>query len=106
MDLLHGSPGGASPSLSKYTDIIKLIQRIRDESHRFAVSYHSSLKRTRQTTSLLEGIPGIGPKTRQLLLRKFGSVRGILAASEADIAAHVGVSKARVVRRHLDAAEH
>ena len=106
MDLLHGSPGGASPSLSKYTDIIKLIQRIRDESHRFAVSYHSSLKRTRQTTSLLEGIPGIGPKTRQLLLRKFGSVRGILAASEADIAAHVGASKARVVRRHLDAAEH
>ena len=101
----HSKNLGAGTTLSPYTDIIKLIQRIRDESHRFAVSYHSSLKRTRQTTSLLETIPGIGPKTRQLLLRRFGSVRGIVAADESELAAQIGQSKARIVRQHLDAAK-
>lgn len=91
---------GSTPS--PYGDIIKLIQRIRDESHRFAVSYHSSLKRTRQTTSVLEDINGIGPKTRQLLLKKFGSVRGVTKASEADLAAVIGPVKAGVVYRYLE----
>lgn len=101
----HSKNLGSGTTLSPYTDIVKLIQRIRDESHRFAVSYHSSLKRTRQTTSLLEAIPGIGPKTRQTLLRKLGSVRGVMTASEETIAAHIGTSKAKRVRAHLDAAK-
>ena len=101
----HSKNLGAGTTFSPYTDIIKLIQRIRDESHRFAVSYHSSLKRTRQTTSVLEDIPGIGPKTRQTLLRKFGSVRSIMTASEEEIALYIGISKAKLVRRHLDTAK-
>jgi excinuclease ABC subunit C len=83
------------------TNIVKLLQRIRDESHRFAVTYHSVLKVKRQTASSLDDIPGIGPATRKKLLRQLGSLRGVQAASEADIAAVVGGAKAKTIRAHL-----
>lgn len=83
------------------THIVKLLQRIRDESHRFAVSYHSTLKRAKQTASLLEEIPGIGPATRRKLMKKFGSVRGISAASEQEVAEVTGKAKAILVKRYL-----
>jgi excinuclease ABC subunit C len=70
--------------------VVKLLQRIRDESHRFAVSYHSSLKRSRQTKSVLEEIPGLGQVTKKKLLREFGSVRALANASESDISKVVG----------------
>lgn len=81
------------------TDIVKLFQRIRDESHRFAVSYHTSLKRQNQTKSQLEEIPGIGPKTRAKLLRKFGSVKKIIEADYAELQAEVGSKKANLIKR-------
>jgi excinuclease ABC subunit C len=83
------------------TNLVKLLQRIRDESHRFAVTYHSVLKTKRQTASLLEEIPGIGPATRKKLLRTFGSMRGVTQASEQEIAAAIGESKASVVKKYL-----
>jgi excinuclease ABC subunit C len=67
--------------LPKTSDVVKLLQRIRDESHRFAVSYHSVLKVKRVSASQLDGIAGIGPATRKKLLREFGSVRAISQAS-------------------------
>ena len=67
------------------TDIVKLFQRIRDESHRFAVSYHTALKRQQQTKNQLEEIPGVGPKTRAKLLKKFGSISRIRNASLTDL---------------------
>ncbi len=88
--------------LPKSAHIIKLFQRIRDESHRFAVSYHSTLKLKKQTSSLLEEIPGIGPKTRSKLIRKFGSIRGLKLASEAEIAAIVGPAKTRLVLTYIN----
>ncbi len=86
---------------SDYSDTVKLFQRIRDEAHRFAVSYHSTLKRSSQTTSKLDGIPGIGPATRKKLLRVFGSVKGIKQADESQIAKIVGPVKAAELRRYL-----
>lgn len=83
------------------TNLIKLLQRIRDESHRFAVSYHSVLKSKRQVASALEDIPGIGPATRRKLLRTFGSVRGVSLAGQAEIAAAIGASKAVIVKKYL-----
>jgi excinuclease ABC subunit C len=83
------------------TNVIKLLQRIRDESHRFAVSYHSVLKQNRQTTSALDDIPGIGPATRKKLLRHFGSLRGVRQASQAEIATVIGDAKAGMVIRQL-----
>ena len=83
------------------THIMKLLQRIRDESHRFAVSYHTVLKRNAQTKSLLDDIPGVGPVTRKKLLKVFGSVRGIRSATDGEIAKIVGEARAAVIRSHL-----
>jgi len=81
------------------TDIVKLFQRIRDESHRFAVSYHTALKRQNQTKNQLEEIPGIGSKTRAKLLRKFGSVKKIIEADYTELQAEVGSKKADLIKR-------
>lgn len=83
--------------LPKDSHIVKLLQRIRDESHRFAVSYHTVLKRQRQTASELEEIAGIGPATRKKLIQSFGSLRAVKAASRQQIVAAVGEAKTRVL---------
>jgi len=83
------------------THIMKLLQRIRDESHRFAVSYHTTLKRSAQTKSILDDIPGVGPVTRKKLLKAFGSVRGLHAATEAEIAKVAGEVRAAAIKSHL-----
>lgn len=80
------------------TNLVKLLQRIRDESHRFAVSYHSVLKQKRQVTSTLDDVPGIGPATRKKLIKQFGSVRGVGQASEAELALTVGPKLARAIK--------
>ncbi len=82
---------------------VKLLQRIRDESHRFAVSYHSSLKRSRQTTSLLDEIQGVGPATRKKLIRRFGSMKAVLAASEQELQETLGPQKGRLLANYLAA---
>lgn len=91
--------GGSSAVL--YSDVIKLFQRIRDESHRFAISYHTTLKRKAATKSALSDIPGIGAVTQRVLLRSFGSLRGVTEATEQDLAMVVGVSRAKVVASYL-----
>ena len=83
------------------TDIVKLFQRIRDESHRFAVSYHTALKRQQQTKNQLEEIPGIGPKTRRKLIRKFGSVTGVSRAGVQELSMAIGEQKAKTVAAFL-----
>ncbi|HEY5442149.1 MAG TPA: excinuclease ABC subunit UvrC [Candidatus Saccharimonadales bacterium] len=88
-------------NLPHNTNLIKLLQRIRDESHRFAVTYHSVLKLKRQTASLLDDIPGIGPATRKKLLRQFGSMRGVSQASPAELRDAVGSQKARAIKQSL-----
>jgi excinuclease ABC subunit C len=84
-----------------YSDIVKLFQRIRDESHRFAVSYHTVLKRAKQTSSVLEEIPGIGPATRRKLIRSFGSLRAVQSAPSEELAKTIGESKANLIKRYL-----
>lgn len=88
-------------SLPHTAHLIKLLQRIRDESHRFAVSYHSTLKVARQTKSVLEEIPGLGVITKKKLLRAFGSVRGVSAATEKEISAIIGPALAHKVYSYL-----
>lgn len=89
--------------LSKNSPIVKLLQRIRDESHRFAVSYHTTLKRGRQTASLLDEIPGVGPLTRKKLIRAFGSTRGVLAAEESELKSVLGPRAGANVHKYLSA---
>ena len=83
------------------TNLVKLLQRIRDESHRFAVSYHSTLKTNRQTSSLLDDIPGIGQITRKKLIKSFGSKRGVGEASELDLAEVVGAARAKIIFHYM-----
>lgn len=96
-----GNLRGGAPIRASYSDVVKLFQRIRDESHRFAVSYHTVLKRQKQTASSLEDIPGIGPTTRKKLIRTFGSLRGVQAATDDQLSAAVGPSKATVLKQYL-----
>lgn len=88
-------------NLPNSTHIIKLLQRIRDESHRFAVSYHTTLKRARASSSILNDVAGIGPATKKKLLRQFGSVKGIKEASLTDLAKVIGESKAKILKDYL-----
>jgi excinuclease ABC subunit C len=77
-------------SLPETSHAVKFLQRVRDESHRFAVSYHHSLRSHRQTASLLEEIPGVGPLTRKKLIRHFGSAKAVLAAQPSELKAILG----------------
>ncbi|MEM4781168.1 MAG: excinuclease ABC subunit C [Halalkalicoccus sp.] len=70
---------------------LHLLQRVRDEAHRFAVQYHQTLRD--DVSTVLDDVPGIGPKTRTSLLRRFGSVEGIRAASTADLRSVEGVGE-------------
>jgi excinuclease ABC subunit C len=90
-----------SIDLPAQSHVIKLLQRLRDESHRFAVSYHSTLKRNRQTSSILDEIPGIGPTTRKKLIRKFGSARGVMNADATELQAVLGAKKGATISKYL-----
>lgn len=93
-------------TLPKNTNVVKLLQRIRDESHRFAVNYHSSLSARRQTASLLDDIPTIGPATRKKLLKTFGSLRGVSQARDIELEKIVGAKKATILRQYLRATDY
>jgi len=79
-------PGRKNPLfLHRYPDILRMLQRIRDEAHRFAITHYQNVHRTSLLTSALDGIPGIGPGRRQMLLQYFGSLDAIQAASALDL---------------------
>ena len=83
--------------LPKDSHIVKLLQRIRNESHRFAVSYHSTLKRQGAIKSVLDEIEGIGPVTRKKLVSTFGSVRAMREATPEQITAVIGEKRAKLI---------
>ena len=83
------------------TNLIKLLQRIRDESHRFAVTYHSVLKVKRQTASMLDEIPTIGPATRKKLIKTFGSLNGVMQARDIELVHLLGEKKATILKQYL-----
>ena len=68
-----------------------LIKQVRDESHRFAITFHRELRDKAMTRSALDDVPGVGPKRRRALMRRFGSMKRLRAASEEEIAATPGV---------------
>jgi excinuclease ABC subunit C len=82
-----------------------LLQRVRDESHRFAIEFQRELRSKRNLASVLEELPGIGPTKRRALLARLGSLRAVRAASEAELAAvpGIGARDAAAIRRFLAA---
>lgn len=83
--------------LERNSPVLHLVQMIRDEAHRFAVTFHRNRRDARTLTSELTEIPGVGPKTIEKLLKTFGSLTGVKAASEEELAAAIGkVAAARL----------
>lgn len=78
-----------------------LVQRIRDEAHRFAITYHRNLRSKELTSSSLDNVPGVGPKTKKKLIVKFGTIEKIRAANIEEIAKEVGISLASKIKENL-----
>ena len=89
--------------LPRQSEALYLVQRIRDEAHRFAITYHRNLRGKAATRSILDSIPGVGPKRKQALIRKFGSVKAIREADVSEIASTVGFTQrlAETIKRSL-----
>ncbi len=83
--------------LPRGSEELFLVQRIRDEAHRFAITFYRSKHGKAATKSLLDEIPGIGPMTKKLLLKQFGSVKEIRKTTEKEIATVIGAKKAKVL---------
>lgn len=82
--------------LDHHTPELHLVQRVRDEAHRFGITYHRALRGKAFVHSQLEDIPGIGPKRRKALLAKFGSMKAIKAAGREELLAIPGMTKPAV----------
>ena len=87
--------------LDRNSQAFRVITHIRDEAHRFGITFHRNLRSKSQVHSALDDIPGVGERTQQRLLLHFGSVARIAAASEADIASLVGPKLAKTIKNSL-----
>lgn len=94
-------PDAEPVELPSHSAVRNLFERVRDEAHRFAITYHR--KERGRIKSALDSVPGIGPAKRKSLLRKFGSAAGVREASVEEIAAvpGIGMSLARTIVQHL-----
>lgn len=91
--------------LDKKSETLKIIQHLRNEAHRFGITFHRDKRSKTALVSAIEEIPGIGEKTMTSLIKKFKSVKRIKEASEADIAEVVGASKAKKIINHYQSIE-
>src|SRR5215469_581410 len=87
--------------LDRHSPVLHLIQQIRDETHRFAVTFHPQRRAARQTHTALSEVPGVGPRTAQKLLREFGSVANIHRAGVERLSAVVSRKSAEKILAHL-----
>ena len=84
--------------LPRDSKALYMVQRIRDEAHRFAITYHRNLRSKSSLKSPIDLVTGIGPKRKRMLMRKFGSISGIKQASIDDIAAVPGLTRSLAIR--------
>jgi excinuclease ABC subunit C len=95
-------PGNEDPVvLPRTSPSLHLVQRIRDETHRFAITFHRQQRQRSGLSSSLDTISGIGPKRRQALIRRFGSPRGVMEASVEDLTSVPGITPALAQRLKL-----
>jgi excinuclease ABC subunit C len=89
--------------LDRHSPVLHLIQQIRDETHRFAVSFHRQRRGKRQAKTALSNIPGVGPRTIQKLLREFGSIANLRRAGKEKLSRVVSAKVAEAILAHLEA---
>jgi len=97
-------PGNTEPViLDRGSPGLKLLQRLRDEAHRFALGYHQKIRKRETFASALDTIPSIGPKRKRALLRQFGSIQAIKKATEEELATTSGMTRslAKKVKEYL-----
>ena len=87
--------------LDSHSLILRLLQMIRDETHRYAVTYHRKRRELRDFTSELTAIPGVGDKRKTRLLRQFGSIQRVAMASVSELSPFVGVKTASEIVEHF-----
>jgi excinuclease ABC subunit C len=87
--------------LSRKDPALRLVQRLRDEAHRFAVTRHRRRRAKRMRETSLTDIPGVGPRRARILLRRFGSLAGLAEADPKEVASAVGPATARAVQDYL-----
>jgi excinuclease ABC subunit C len=96
-ELLYTREHADPIALARNDTALLLVQRMRDEAHRFAVTFHRQARAMRDLRSELDEVPGVGPRRRRVLLTKFGSVAGVRRATREDLAATVGAKLADAV---------
>ncbi len=89
--------------LDRFNPVLHLVQTVRDEAHRFAVTFHRTRRNASRLVSELEHVEGVGPKTVQKLLREFGSAERVKAAPDEELTKAVGPAAARRIRAHFAA---
>ena len=91
-------PGDSVPLyLDKNSITLKIVQHLRNEAHRFGINFHRGKRSSKMNSSVLDEIPGIGEKTKELLLKKFGSVKKLADASAGELVSAVGQKKAAII---------
>jgi excinuclease ABC subunit C len=100
---LHRPGGGIPIVLPADSPALRVIQRVRDEAHRFAIQGHRRRRARRHQESILETVPGLGPAKRRDLLQHFGGLQGVLRAGVNDLSQvrGIGAVLARVIYDHL-----
>jgi excinuclease ABC subunit C len=100
---LHVAGTGGAMVLAPDSQALRLIQRVRDEAHRFAIQGHRRRRARRHQESILETVAGLGPAKRRELLQHFGGLQGVLRAGVADLSqVHgIGATLAQVIYDHL-----
>jgi excinuclease ABC subunit C len=91
--------------LDHFSPVLHLVQTVRDEAHRFAVTFHRTRRNAVRLASELHGVEGIGPKTVEKLLRQFGSAERVRAASDEELIKAIGPSATRKIREHFSLPE-
>jgi len=95
-------PGRSDPiRIRRGEEALYLLQRVRDEAHRFAVAYHRSARGRRMVDSVLDAVPGVGPARKKALLRRFGSLKRLSQATLEDLTEVVPAAVAEEIRSRL-----
>jgi len=99
-ELLYGFPPQVI-ALKTDSQLFRLLTQIQDEVHRYAITFHRDKRSKHQVASVLDNIPGVGEKTKALLLRKWHSVKRIREASEEELTTVIGAAKAKILKKRL-----
>ena len=87
--------------IDKNSESLKLIQKLRNEAHRFGIEFHRLKRSGSMTTSSLEGIPGIGDRSIERLFKRFKSIEGIKKATIEELSEEIGSTRASIIKEHI-----